>query len=73
MAKNILIDMRPLWDRNIIANTQNYIDSNIKSFERKQKLPNDKETHLKNILLDKDFSQILPPSVLEKPLPSFVA
>ena len=61
---------KTLWDRNIIANTQNYIDSNAKSFERKQKLPNDKETHLKNILLDKDFSKILPPSV-RKPLPTF--
>lgn len=61
---------KTLWDRNIIANTQNYIDSNGKSFERKQKLPNDKETHLKNILLDKDFSKILPPSV-RKPLPTF--
>jgi len=61
---------RNYWDRNIIINTQNYIDSNGKSFERKQKLPNDKETHLQNILLDKDFSQILPPSV-RKPLPTF--
>lgn len=49
---------KTLWDRNIIANSQNYIDSNGKSFEKEQKLPNLRESHLRNILLDKDFSQI---------------
>ncbi len=59
---------RTYWDRNIILNTQKYIDSEGKTYDKKQKLPN--YNHLHSILLDEKFSEFLPPSV-RKPLPTF--
>lgn len=58
------------WDKEIILNTQNFIDSGGLSYTKDQKLPSASKGLLEGILLDQDFSKILPPSV-RTPVPIF--